>query len=276
MFPTSQEDLQRRSKELDLREALLNEKERQLDEAEATSRVEVLMKQIEAKEKFLDTYNDKILAADKRLKGVTDSLDSKVSALAVTEQSKIKYLDGLDSKKQVLLNEITNLRSERDDIKEQIKERKQYYEQQEIGVNHAIADWNSQLTGFQKEADGIAESKRKLLEDTIRLEQDKATVQSELETLSDKRGRIANIYEEKVAEYRLSLEQLDTQVSDKRKQMAELDTLQEIRERALLAREKSVRVKEVVMARTERELYNKEKKLRGDYNRTGLNFDEAI
>lgn len=270
------DDLERRSKALDLREALLNDKERKLDETEATARILVLDKQIEAKRAILDKYNDNILIVDDKYQAGFVVLETKKVELENLTASKEKYLATLEGKKYSLESELTRLRTTRDDVKQEIRSSQDYLKSQEETVNETIATWNAQLTGFQQEANEIQDGKVKMLEDSVRVEQRKIELEHDIEGLQDKLDKIASVYEDKVIGYRADLEGMDTQLNNKNKELYEINILQDIRERNLAGREKAVKVKEVVTARNERELAQKERKLRGDYNRAGLDFDEAI
>lgn len=269
----SLEDLQKRSKALDLREALLEKKSRDLDETEANSRIEILNKQIEAKKKVLDNYNDEILKLDKRLESKTEEVNFSTAELDKSADYKKSFLKELETKKSELEVNNSTLKKENEALKKSISENKKYLSEQEKIVDETVADWNARLTGFQKEADDIEDLKTKTNQDIIRLEQEKTLISREVDTIQEKLTQLDYTYEERASELRGKLQAIEKEISDRKKYLDELNVTNDIRERNLSTREKAVKVKEVVLKRTEQDLQRKERKLRMDYGLAGETYE---
>lgn len=265
-------DLQKRSKDLDAREELIRQKEEILSETEANSKLEVLNKQIEAKQKMVDNYNQTIDSLHKKLILINQRLTTAEEDMAKIESSRQTQLTKLEAKHTGLELEIVELGKKREDIKKDIKVSRDYLSGQEVIVNEAIATWNGQLTGYQQEADEIEATKVKLLEDKIHLEQDCNTLKGSVAEIEGKLNTIATAYDARVDEYRSKLLELDNEVKGKVNQQSELDITNNLKNENLIAREKSVKIKEMALTKTEQELGRKERKLRGDYNRAGLEY----
>lgn len=266
-------NLQSRSKQLDIREQSVAEREQLLDDTEAKIRLTVLGKQIEAKEKTLDVLADKVTKTEKHLQSKTQEVDRQVTSLYEALNSKRASLDNLEAKKQSLKAQLAACLIELESAEHDIKERNNYLVEQESTVNSAIADWNSQLVGFQHEADAIEQEKNKHLAQVTELEQDKVAMEDALTKVEAELTALEDKYEARATDYKAKLRELDTELSQRQQEVATLKIDQDMRDKNLKAREKSLTIKSIAQDAKEQELGQKERKLRGDYSRAGLDFD---
>lgn len=267
------EDLAKRNKDLDLREALLNERERKLDAAEKEGRIAILDKQIEAKQEVIDGLNTKILTLDKRLDEKAESVKSRMSELDGLETSKKAALAKLDGKKAELEADLTLIKAQVDDLKSQIKEREDYLARQEQQVDEAVANWNDKLNQIKFELESAQKDLTRVLEDKIRIEAERDTIASSIAGWEQKAIDIEYAYNDKAAAYRDDLKNLDAQVTQRKNWLEEQRTVHTLKEKDLESREKSLEVQQVVNNRKERELQQKERKLKMDYNLAGMEWE---
>lgn len=262
-------------KQLDAREEFLDNREKILDEdtTESGNKLEVLQKQIDAKMTVIASLDDKSGALDIQLQDVIRQRDNVLADLEREKAALQKQLKLAETTQDSLRATASNLRKENEAIQQQIRESKQYFKVQEASVTEAIAEWNAQLTGFQQEAINIEDQKNKALEQIVRIEQDKVSMGHEIEALQSKFDDLDTAYQAKAKGYREDLKVLSTQVYDKRKEISEIEPLQQAKVKGIQAKEREMKIKEIALSDKEQSLSAKERRLRGDYNRNGLAFD---
>lgn len=214
-------DLEKKSRELDEREESLKRKESLLEREKSLERVQalyaeteikvtILNKQIKAKQDILQAHTDELdtLSAkyqeeSNRLRLKEDSIKKAISVQeAILSKSKVQNAQ-LETQIKRSKTELTNLQ-------DQVKETKDYRDEQSKLAEDTIAQWNSDLVAFRKEADDIQFEKNKLSADIIRLEQDRTTITLEVNALEQKLESLDETYASKVEEYKNSLKSLTT------------------------------------------------------------------
>lgn len=263
---------QKRSDDLDVREKWISEKEKLLDDSERVAKLEVLDKQIEAKQKVLYLKNQAILDIDDQLKTKEADYKELWADIESLKNTKITHNDAVNAQAIKLKTLNSNLSKQNNTLKSDIQANKTYLRDQEEVVNNTIAEWNVRLNELQQEADDIETQKTQQLVILTRFDQDKTDVENVIEKLADKLDYLQVMYDEKAAILRDQLKTLELEIAAQIKDRDESVILAEIREKNLVAREKSVKIKEVVLKKTEYNLGQKEKKLKSDYGLAGLDY----
>ena len=269
-------DLQKRSKELDLREEYITRREEIFDIPGKESQIQVLDERIKYKQDEVTKLDDKIAVLQINYQKLqTDAARAKETI----EEDRL----GIDALKETIAAELASqqtktqtLRSEASDLEGSIKERRVYYDNQEASIDLVAREANDRLNELRFEADNIEARKGRYLEEIVRHDQEKTFLVSEVSELEAKLSKLSETYEERAAEYCSKLQALSIEVGNKK---AELDTqgeLAQARVNALASREKVLGIKERAVDERSRSLDSKEKFLRSRYQTDGQNFDVSL
>lgn len=280
------DDLEKKSRELEEREHALNlredllEREKALEKRQkvfndAETKLDVLNKQIKAKEDILARRNveleDAVLESTKKI----DNLKSKEAAVKRAIKAEEDVLTQTKRKETGIESSIRNKKIELDGIQLQIKESKEYLKSQEKLTENTISDWNVTLQEFRNEADSIQREKNKLSADIIRLDQDKMNLTVEVTKIQTDLDKLHDTYTQKVEIYKRGLHDLDIETNNKKNEFQEFDTMFTMRRTELDTREKSLRLKEGSVKAKELELDQKERRLKGAYGMAEIPWDSV-
>jgi len=266
-------ELEQKSRELDDREQDLKRKESLLEReknlekvqalyAETETKIVVLNKQIKAKQDVLQAHTDELDTLSAKSQEEADRLrlreDSIKKSIVIQETilSKSKVQDAQ------LQTQIKRAKTELVNLQGQVKETKDYRDEQSRLAEDTIAQWNSDLVEFRKEADDIQFEKNKLSGDIIRLEQDRTTITLEVNSIEQKLESLDGAYESKVEEYKSNLRTFDIQKEDKQRVFDSLSNSYDMRLKEVETREKSVRLKEGSLNTRQHDLDQKERRLK--------------
>lgn len=287
MSQLADEQLAKRSRELEEREQALNfregllEREKALEKRqkvfdESETKLDVLNKQIKFKEAILSTHTFEL---EKLIQDIEEATiqykklsDSHKEAVALQN----KVLANLGHQESQKNSEIKAKKAELADLQAQVKETKKYRDDQAKIVENTIAEWNSTLVEFRKEADAIQEDKNKLSADIIRLEQDKTSMIIEDKKLEGKLEALAQQYEDKVEVYKSELRTLDIQVKDRQREYEGIVTSLEMRKKEVETKEKSFKLKEQAVNAREYTLDQKERRLKMNYGIAGIDYENEV
>lgn len=284
MKPQKSDDLEKRARELEERENSLNlrenllEREKALEKrqkvfSDAETKLDVLNKQIKAKEDILAARGIELDQQSNTHAETIEKLEAQENKAkkAITVQEEI--LANLKLKESSLDFTLRSKKSELSKIQDQVKETKDYLKEQERISQDTISQWNMTLIDFRKEADNIQLEKNKLSADIIRMGQEKIAMSAELKTIQDRIESLDSTYNQKVETYKSKLRDLDTQVNDKKNELDNIINSMEMRRVEIETREKSLKLKEGNVQRRDRELDQKERRLKGAYGMADLDFN---
>lgn len=285
--PNQPQDLEKRSRELAEKEKVLNAREDLVARENAINKRQKIFDETEAK---LEVLKKQIKAKDDILAARTIDFDTfvvasneKIASLKAQEETVLKFIklkqDSLievKNQETTLNNSIRLRKTELNEVKSQIKESNDYRDEQGRIVENTIAEWNSILVEFRKEADLIQEEKNKLSKDIIRLEQDKTTLVIEVDKEEAKLEALYDSYEQKVEQYKASLRALDTEVSQKRNELDSVINATNMRLKEVETREKSIKLKEGNINRIASELDQKERRLKMNYGIADIAWEDGV
>jgi chromosome segregation ATPase len=266
-------DLEKRASLLDAREKFISQKEKLLDDSERILKIEVLDKQIEAKEAILNDVQMRIDSLVKTYEHKKAGVDEETRLIGVSVDQMRRKEESLTKVYTQLQHDVGAKRRELNDIKDEITLSKKYAKEQEQVVNKTVNEWNSTLTEFQQEASLIQADKNKISSDIIRLEQEKLSKETELEEVQIKLNSLTEKYEERAASYRKDLKELDNRVSARQDDFDMIEVKNKARLKDVETREKSTRLKEISLMNKERELLQKENRLKMNYELASLNYE---
>lgn len=256
------------------RENAINKRQKIFDETEA--KLEVLKKQIKAKEDILASrsidLDDFIIQATEEISSLKAQKNVVLQSISAQEETLSKFRiqhDGIVTDIKVKKRELTELQ-------EQIKETKRYRDEQAKLTEDTIAGWNSNLVEFRAEVDIIQDEKDKLSKDIIRLEQDKTAITIEVDREQSNLEALAGAYEDKATLYKVSLRSLDTEVSQKRNELEGIINAAQMKLKEVETREKSVRLKEGNVNQRQAELDQKERRLKMNYGIASIDYEDGI
>lgn len=287
MSQGDQADLAKKSRELAEKERVLNARENILEREkalqqrqkvfdDAETKLDVLRKQITAEESILEARRQEVDDLADKAQITLDSLKAQEQVVRQSITTQNDKLDELKTKETQVNASIRNKRQELADLKEQVRETKEYREEQEKLSENTISEWNITLQEFRKEADNIQLEKNKLSADIIRLGQDKLMLVEEVRKIEAKMNVLEDGYESKVEEFKDKLRGLDKRLDEKIVELDNLKNAQSMREQALDAKERSVRIKESAFVKRDLELNQKEQRLRGAYGLAGIDYENDV
>jgi chromosome segregation ATPase len=280
-------DLEKKSRELDEREESLKRKESLLERekslervqalyAETETKVTVLNKQIKAKRDILQAHTDELDTLSAKYQEESDRLHLKEDSI----KKSIAVQEAILSKAKVqgaqLETQIKRAKTELLGLQNQVRETKDYNQEQSKLAEDTIAQWNSDLVAFRKEADNIQFEKNKLSADIIRLEQDKSIMIIEASDIERKIEALDNTYASKVEEYKSNLRTFEMQKEAKQREFDSLSNSYDMRLKEVETREKSVRLKEGSINTREHELDQKERRLKMNYGMAGIDYEDVV
>jgi chromosome segregation ATPase len=280
-------DLEKKSRELEEKERVLNAREdlvarenainkRQKIFDETEAKLEVLNKQIKAKDAVLSAREMDLENFTVKQNEEIESINAQKSVARQGVIAQEKVLTDLKKQETVLLNGIKAKKSELSIIRDQVKETKAYVSEQSKLAEDTISEWNANLVEFRAEADLIQNEKNKLSADIIRLEQDKTTIALEVDKEQTKLESLASAYEDKVEVYKASLRSLDVEVSQKRNELEGVVNATQMKLKEVETREKSVHLKEGNINQRHAELDQKERRLKMNYGIAGIDYEDTI
>jgi len=266
-------DLEKKSRELDDREQDLNRKESLLEReknlekvqalyAETETKLIVLNKQIKAKQDVLQAHTDELDTLSVKSQEEADRLRLKEDSIKksiVIQETILSKSKVQDAQLQI---QIKRAKTELVNLQAQVKETKDYRDEQSRLAEDTIAQWNSDLVEFRKEADDIQFEKNKLSADIIRLEQDRTMITVEVNSIEQKLESLDGVYESKVEEYKSSLRTFELQREEKQRVFDSLSNSYDMRLKEVETREKSVRLKEGSLNTRQHDLDQKERRLK--------------
>lgn len=248
-------------KQLQLREEALTKREALLDDTERLAKVELLDKQIAFKEEQLEGLNKAFVKREAEAAEATDYLLERIAELERTKDKAQKDINGQVSKQEKLDEQYKATQKDLILIKGEIAARKKYFDAQEVVITETIADWNGQLTGFQQEANAIADQKKTYLAEFTRLEQSKQTISDEEEVLRDKFKDLEDIYAEKAIAYKVDLKAMREELADARQETEDISRQNQAKHKAAETREQSLNIREAAANQKERDLSDREQRL---------------
>ena len=256
------------------RENALNKRQKVFDEAEA--KIDVLTKQIKAKEDIIASrtidFDTFVTSANERIESLKVREETVKNAISERQ----KTLADIKTQETNVSLSIKQRKNELAEVKEQIKEALHYKEEQEKLVENTIAEWNSILVEFRKEADLIQDEKNKLSSDIIRLEQDKSALAIDMNKEQSRLESLYEAYELKADEYKAKLRILDTDISAKRNELGSVINATDMRVKEVETREKSVKLKEGNLTRRASELDQKERRLKMNYGIADIAWQDGV
>lgn len=272
-------DLQKRSKELDLREETILERERILDTSSKLAEIKTLNAQI-------TILQSKIKVKEEQLDGLAKTLFGEIEGfekLVTTHKYQLGVLQTAIDAKQAELAQIAarvvtsnkindGAKGKLAEINMEIKEAKQYLREQEKLVSDTISDLQVELANQVRAAEGDQQIKRELSTDIVRLGQEKSSLVEENDLWTDKLKALEETYQIKLSERRDALDDLDQAIANKELHVAALERDMAIREQSLVTREKSLSLKEAANTRLENELGQKDRRLQQLYGTAGIDY----
>lgn len=243
-----------RSKSLDLREAALEKREQLLDDSARIANIELLDKQIVIKTDIKSNIEGEIVVLEKQYKIENDRVTVDLESL---QSSLIKNQNAFNAsvtKKEHIEELIVLARRDLQLVKSEISEQKRNVKSEEQQVQDTMADWNAQLTSLQGEADIIAESKKKLSADIVRLDQEKDDKLTEAEQLTEKIRQLDVVYRTRMDAIKEELSLANENLEAKKQEERELAIKLKTRLEVVASREKSLSVKEMAFKGKEAEL----------------------
>ena len=250
------------------KEAILKEVGSKLEEKRQAE--EILDKRLEAKKKVLENFELESAKTRELLEQDNKGLELAIEANARKLEEIYAELSKVEKLKTNAEEKLKTSGQKRLEINQEIKDRNTYRDEQEVQVNNAIAEWNIQLVEFHAEIDASVGEKSKVLGDIIRAEQSKTEIQDSLTIEQDKLKEIQNLYEQKSTELRNDLGNQRIAIEQAKNNLSELMTAKEEYIKNLEVREKAVRLKEVSLGEKEKDLLNREKRLKQSYSLSGL------
>lgn len=259
-------ELEDREKSLNLRENLL-EREKALEKrqkvfAEAETKLDVLNKQIKAKQDVLQVHTNELSTMAQKSQEEVERLRAREDTIKRAIEIQDKLLSAAKVQESQVLVQIKKYKTELINLQEQTRETKAYRDEQSKLAEDTIAQWNSDLVGFRQEADVIQNEKNKLSADIIRLEQDKSVMVIEVKAMEQKLERLDETYAQKVEEYKSNLRTFELQKDEKQRVFDSLSNSYDMRLKEVETREKSVRLKEGSLTTREHDLDQRERRLK--------------
>jgi len=262
----------RRQQAINAIEVLL-ENDKTSDIGAMEARLNVLDKQIKAKEGVLNAHTIEVSEMVTRSEELVQKFRNQEDDARKAVETQEGILAGL---KAQVINVNSSIRVKKTgltDIQNQVKETRDYFKEQEKLTEDTIAEWNSTLVEFHKEAENVHTEKNKLSADIIRLGQDKAALTEEIEHVQDKFESLAKVYNTKVSEYKADLQVLDDKIVQRQRKLNELEDDLVMRLKAIETRERSYSLKEASLKEHESELNQKERRLKMNYGIAGIDYD---
>lgn len=255
-------ELDKRAKELDLREESLIERERiisgyskgslktdiKTEEYRLNQLKNQRLKSRTDFQKEMDEYENQIVLKNGELATVKDNLriaNNKLNDLLLVSKQK------QDEANNKLSN--TNI---------QITERWKYYKEQEAIITKTVDDGNEQLLSLKYEVQGIENQKEPLLKQIFELTTAKTTLQVKHDLLENKLNSLQIKYDTRAGTLRASLMDINVQLAEATKELnlvkRERDKIakaMKLKEEELIAREDALRKSQADLA-TEKRRFN--------------------
>lgn len=250
-----------RSKQLDLREQALVEKEALLDDSERIKRIEILDKQIAIKEDTLVNLAAAVDADTKNYHTSKNEWQQNIEKLNVECAQLQRAISKLQNERAVVVEDIGRQKQELQSVKHDISDSAKYLKAQEAQVNETVADWNRQLTALAQEAERINEDKTMLAADIIRLKQQKDEAETATTDAQGRAAQLQSVYDEKVDVYRRDLATRKAAITELDTRLEQRQREQEAAAQSILTREQSVSVRESAVNAKEAELAGRERAL---------------
>lgn len=243
---------------------------------EALAQKQIIDKQIETSGLILADLDDQIIQVTKEHQSKVDAQRSDYSDLLEQIAKRNIILQELDASYAALKSEVTILKEELTEVEVNIRDRKLYLNEQEVTINQTVDAWNEHLTDIKRQASELNNNKSKSLEELLKLETEIDGLKATIISISSKAEELDNNYEVRAETYRDKLRGYESQITTKQTLLNELDIQQTQREQSLATREKAIKLREIVASKTDRELQQRERKLKMDQGLAGHSWTEKV
>jgi chromosome segregation ATPase len=257
----TEHQVDQRSKQLDLRESALAEKEALINDEEVFKLADVLEKQIHFKERRIDELNVTMSVVTQELNDLEDSRRGELNMITADIKEAHKELGELAKKKKSQEQKLKDMQQLLAVVKSEIAEQEQYLRSQEAQVNQVMADWNADLTSMQKEADQIADSKVALSAQIVELEQRKIVASDKIDEVEQKLQDLEDVYADKIGNLKQELNLKQEAIQKAEERLTEITQSQNSAIQSLKTQEQSISLREEAIIRKEMDLSAREQKL---------------
>lgn len=258
-------DLQRRIKELDLREKTLAKKEVIFNNALVSTDLKVLEETRKVKTQQLAVLNNQytILQGkyDKEIIDHKKWVKSSQSEISKIKEQKIKVDKELASSRALLSEKRKTL----DELKSDIIEQRSYFKSQEDTAQNTVSEWNTVLQEFSKAISDAHERKATLLKENAQLEQLLQENAIIVERSQDKIIALEDKFSERSSQLRQELQAIMLEISNKKIESEEITKTIEKRERMADIHDKELHIKELALLEKNKTLARKEQRLQSNY-----------
>jgi chromosome segregation ATPase len=244
-------DLLKRERELDSRAADLDSRERIIGELPSEKLVEALQKQIDARQKVLDSVVSATAKERDVLIAIKEEAEAVVKAQRKDEATHKAHITELKSRASEASRLNDDKKHELEQINREIADAKRYYREEKTKVEEAINDWNTQLQEFAHEIRLTGEEKVKLLQSIDQLTQHKEALESGIDALLGRTDQLNEKYDVAATNYRKSLKTIKDEIDASAESHSErLEKVQkgerelDIRQKGLDIRERAVDARE--------------------------------
>lgn len=242
----------KRSKELDAREAYLNEREELLNSGPVN--LIVLEKTIKAREQDLLAIKGKVLDAEnifmadkERLAIEKATIQTDIDELGMTLKAKrmaIKELDAqIDSRSKVLAA-----------IEDEVAERQDYLKHQESLIHGASEAGNEQLLSTKFQIEELERDKRRITLLLVDLQKTKAELETSLEPLRQQTAQLQSSYQQAAANLRGTLDDMRDKIAQAGMRFKQLEAESEEKLKILKIHETEILTKREALTRERQQL----------------------
>ncbi len=234
-------DRARTLSDLESREEHVARKEQVLSDAQ--ERLNSIESQIAIKSGLLEAINDKLVKANENLQNIADKQARSLTIFKSDEADLVRSIDKLLEDKTKLNESLGVKRKELKELNVAIAERKKYLDDQESMIDESVAIGVDRLRELRGEVSSIENNQDMLVRDIVRHEQVRDENARMIDIETDKLDQLKQTYQQKAAEYRVSLKQLSIDLEAQRQEHAESVIRFTAREQALKGREQAVVIK---------------------------------
>lgn len=248
-----------RSKQLDLKEEGLNKREALLDDASRLSRIEVLDKQIIIREDLLEEAERKNKAYEQKIREKIEADTERFERLKERIDEKRNEIKKYETQLASITEVVRSTKNDLKQIREDISTQSIYRKQQQDTMDQTINEWNSQLKDFRDEGIEVQNHKDQVARDVLRLEQDKASIDKEVEVVNTKLLDLDEVYLEKATSYKEQLRVQREELQKGQQTLLEIEQKCKVRLEVIDTREKALDIRERVIQKSEFDLVSREK-----------------
>lgn len=262
-----------RSKQLDLREEALVERERLLDDTSRIAQLDILDKQIEERTRQRDTVISLIDKLKQRLSDLNDRIDSKIQRFREEEEDIKKDILSLKQAKKNVDVSIASSKSDLQTIYDDVSVQKAYLKEQEEKAEQVINDWNLQLREFADADKEISDQKSALERDIISLTNQQTLLERTVTDIEFKNNELESAYEIKAGEYKRDLRELRAQIQKGNQELQEIGIKCSLRMEGIANKEKSLEIREQSIQTKEFDITSREKSLTMRLGLSGMSLE---